>query len=75
METRIIGKTSTWRLRLGESVLSAARAIDTSPVKARLEEFDRAHREYTEAHQNVLDAEAQVRAAQMRLAGCDQVGP
>ena len=52
MATRISGKTSTWRLRLGESVLSAARAIDTSPVKARLEDFGRAHHEYAEAQRN-----------------------
>ncbi len=34
------------RLQLGASVLSAARAVDTRLVKARLERFGRAHREY-----------------------------
>ena len=40
-----------WRLRRGESILSAARAIDTSLVKARLDRFDRAHQDYTKAQE------------------------
>ncbi len=73
METRITGRTSTWRTRLGESVLSTARAIDASPVKARLDDFERAHHDYAEAHQAVLTAEAQVETAEARLAACDAV--
>jgi len=52
-------------------VLAAARAIDTSPVKARLDDFERAQHAYAEAHRSIRAAEAQVRAAQMRLAGAD----
>ena len=52
-------------------MLAAARAIDTSPVKARLDDFERAQHAYAEAHRSIRAAEAQVRAAQMRLAGAD----
>lgn len=74
MATRIKEETSsTWRLRLGESVLTAAHAIDTSPVKARLEEFERAQQEYAGAHQNIEVAEAQLRAAETELIACQAV--
>ena len=73
MAPRNTGTPSTWRLRLGESVLFAARATDTSLVKNRLERFERAHQDYVEAQQKIDAAEAQLRAAESRLADCDAV--
>ena len=44
------------RLQIGAGVLSAARAIDTRPVKGRLGRFERAHRAYVAAQRKVDDA-------------------
>ena len=62
-----------FRLRRGESVLSAARALDTSLVKARLERFERAHQEYADAQQKLEAAEGQLRTAEGRVETCDAV--
>src|SRR5262245_26616804 len=62
-----------WRLRRGESILSAARAIDGSVVKSRLERFDQAHREYSEAQQKVEAAEGELRTAEARIVHCDAI--
>ena len=56
-----------WRVRRGESILSAARAIDTGLVKARLERFERAHHEYVDAQQKLEAAEADLRTAEIRV--------
>ena len=61
------------RLRVGAGVLSAARAIDTRLVKARLGRFERAHRAYVAAQRKVDAAESQLRTAQAGLAECDAV--
>jgi len=60
-------------VRRGESILSAARAIDTSLVKARLERFERAHQDYADAHRKVEAAEGQLRMAEIRVETCDAV--
>jgi hypothetical protein len=73
MASRISDPASTWRLRLGESMLAAAQSFDTSPVKARFAEFERTHQEYAEAHLNVEGAEAHLRTVQMELTACDRV--
>ncbi len=67
------GTSSSWRLRRGESVLSGARVTDTSLVKARLERFEGAHRDYLDAEQKLDAAVAQLRAAETHLADCDAV--
>jgi len=59
--------TSGMRLRLGASVLSAARGVDTRLVKDRLGRFERVHRRYVDAQRKVDAAESQLRAAQARL--------
>jgi hypothetical protein len=61
------------RLQLGASVLSAARAVDTSLVKDRLGRFERVHRTYVNAQKKVDAAEAALRAAQARLAEVDTI--
>jgi len=71
MATRNTGSTAPWRLRRGESVLSAARAVDTTLLKARLERFERSHQEYVDAHRKVEATEAQLRTVEIRVEGCD----
>jgi hypothetical protein len=71
MATKMLGTCPAWRLRTGESVLSAAREIDTSVVKARLARFERAHRAYVDAHRRVDLADVQLTAAEVRLQNCD----
>src|SRR5436309_11518353 len=61
------------RLQVGAAVLSAARAVDTRLVKARLGRFERVHRNYVNAQRKVDAAESQLRAAQAHLAECDAV--
>ena len=73
MATRTRGTSPGMRLQLGASVLSAARAIDTKLVKARLERFERAHRSYVGAQKKVDAAEEQLREVQKKLAECDAV--
>ncbi len=71
MAKKVIGTCPGWRLRTGESVLSAAREIDTSVVKVRLARFERAHRAYVDANRRVDQADAQLGAAEARLQDCD----
>ncbi len=61
------------RLQLGASVLSAARAVDTRLVRARLGRFERQHRRYVEAQRKVDTAESRLRAAQARIAKLDEL--
>jgi hypothetical protein len=61
------------RLQVGASVLSAARAVDTRLVKARLGRFERVHQQYVNAQRKVDVAESQLRTVQARLAECDAV--
>jgi hypothetical protein len=61
------------RLQLGASVLSAASAVDTRPVRARLERFEGANRSYTAAQRKVDAVDAQLRAAKKQLAEHDAV--
>jgi hypothetical protein len=61
------------RLRIGASILSAARAVDTRFVKERLARFEREHQRYAGAQRNVAAIERQLRAARFRLSGCDAV--
>jgi len=67
------GTSPGTRLQLGASVLAAARAVDTSAVKARLRRFEQAHRSYVSAQRKVDAAESQLRAVQARLAELDAV--
>lgn len=68
-------KTSSPKLRLdvGASVLSAAGAIDTRLVKARLGRFERAHEQYVAAQRKVDAAEAQLSIVQARVAERDAI--
>jgi hypothetical protein len=61
------------RLQIGASVLAAARAIDTRLVRDRLQRFEQAHRSYVGAQRKVDTAEAQIEAAQRRVAGLETV--
>jgi len=65
--------TPGMRLRLGASLLAAARAIDTRLVKRRLERFERAHRGYAAAQRRVEVADAKLRASQRYVAECDAI--
>jgi hypothetical protein len=73
MARRITKGSPGMRLQLGASVLSAARAVDTSLVKDRLARFERVHRTYVTAQRRVDAAETALRAAQARLAECDAI--
>ena len=73
MAARIKGTSPGTRLRLGASVLAAARAVDTSAVKARLRRFEQAHRSYVSAQRKVDTAESQLRATRVRLAELDAI--
>ena len=73
MPARIKKTNPGMRLQLGASVLSAARAVDTRLVKARLARFERVHRSYVNAQRKVDAAESQLRAAQARLAESDAI--
>ena len=59
------------RLRIGASVLSAARVADTRLVKRRLTRFAREHRRYVAAQRKVSAMELRLRAARARLSQCD----
>jgi hypothetical protein len=67
------GMTPGMRIKLGASVLAAARAVDTKLVEARLTAFERAHRGYVSAQRRVGTAESHLRAAQVWLAACDRL--
>jgi len=73
MATRVAKSSPGMRLQLGASVVSAARAVDTRLVKARLGRFARVHGGYVNAQRKVDAAESQLRAAQERLGECDAV--
>ncbi|HEX7408109.1 MAG TPA: hypothetical protein VF515_10750 [Candidatus Binatia bacterium] len=64
--------TAGARRRLGSSVLTAARSVNTRPVQARLEAFGRAQRSYAAAQERVDAAEAALRAAQAKVAQRDR---
>lgn len=59
------------RVVMGNTVLDAAKAIDTSAVKARLTAFARAHREYLILEAKVRKAEEVLRAQQVKLGEAD----
>ena len=59
------------RLDTGTAVLAAARAVDARLVKARLAKFERANGAYAAAQRKVEAAEAELRAAQVRLSERD----
>ena len=61
------------RLRIGASLLSAARAVDTGLVKKRLARFERQHRRYVEAQRKVVVIQRELHAAPARLAERDGV--
>jgi len=71
MATRNSRNGVPWRLRRGESILSAARAVDATVIKTRLERFERVHQEYAEAHKQFQEAEAQLQTVQARVQKCD----
>jgi hypothetical protein len=60
------------RMRLGSTVLTAAKSVNTRPVQARLEAFDRAQRVYAAAQGKVDAAEAALGAAQAKVAERDR---
>jgi hypothetical protein len=55
------------RLKLGVSVLAAARVLDTRLVKDRLRLFEQAHHDYVEAQRRVDAAQSAVDAARVRV--------
>ncbi len=71
MAVRINTKSPGTRLQIGTSVLSAAREVDTRLVKDRLQRFEDAHRSYVAAQRKVDAADAELEAAQARLAKLD----
>jgi hypothetical protein len=52
------------RLKIGASILAAAGAVDTRPVKRRLARFEREHHRYIEAQRKVAALEPRLRAEQ-----------
>ncbi len=62
-----------FRLRIGDSVLSAARVLDTRLVNDRLARFEREHGRYVEAQRMVTAIDLRLRAARARLSRCDAV--
>ena len=73
MTVRLKKTSAGTRLQIGASVLAAARAVDTSAVKARLRRFEQTHRSYVNAQKKVDAAESQLQALQVRLAELDAV--
>lgn len=59
------------RVVMGNTVIDAAKTIDTSAVKARLTAFVRAHREYLTVDAKVRKAEEVLRAQQVKLGEAD----
>lgn len=59
------------RRMVGQTVLAAARVVDTKPVKARLAAFVRAHQAYVTAADKVVAAEAVRDAAHAAVAEAD----
>ena len=55
------------RLKLGASVLAAARAVDTRTVRKGLRRFEQAHRSYVDAQRKVDAAQAALDAAWARV--------
>jgi hypothetical protein len=60
------------RLRMGIAVLTAAKAINTKPVRARLLAFIRAQGDFATAQTKVEKAEAALSAAEASVVECDQ---
>jgi hypothetical protein len=58
-------------LETGAAIMTAAQVVDTTLIQSRLSVFGGAHRDYTEAHLNVVAVEAEISAMQPRLAECD----
>lgn len=71
MKTKSLGFNLTGRLETGAAILAAARAVDTTLVKARLGAFASAQRSYVEAQRQVEAADATLREGQVRLARRD----
>jgi hypothetical protein len=57
------------KLKLGASVLAAARALDTRLVKDGLARFQQAHRDYVDAQRKVDAAQSALDAARARVLG------
>lgn len=70
--TVIDAKSPGSRLRLGSTVLAAAKSTNTRPVQARLEAFDRAQHAYAAAQAKVDAAETALAAAQTKVAQRDR---
>lgn len=73
MAVRLTRSGAGSRIQFGASVLAAARSIDTQPVKERLQRFAQAQRNYVNVQKKVDTAEAQLTAAQVRIAELDAV--
>ena len=71
METRIAPRKPGARLNTGAAILTNAQAVNTKPVKGRLDAFAAAHRRYCEAQRKVDKAEAALGNGQARLAHLD----
>ncbi len=67
MASRGKGRGPSNRMNVGTAILTAARGIDTAPVKARLSAFIDMHRSYAGAQGKVGTAESELRAAQAKL--------
>lgn len=71
METKIAPRKPSARLDTGAAILNNAQAINTKPVKGRLDAFAAAHRSYAEAQRKVDAVEAALATEQARLAQLD----
>ena len=71
METKIAPRKPIARLNTGAAILTNARAINTKPVKGRLDAFAAAHRSYAEAQRKVDEVEAALAIGQARIAHLD----
>ena len=71
METKIASRKPSARLNIGATILTNAQAINTKPVKGRLDAFAAAHRGYAEAQRKVDKVEAALAIEQTRVAHLD----
>ena len=71
MATIQVDNAPASRVEVGNTVLEAAAASDTAPVKARLAAFEKAHRAYLAAQAQVTKADEAVRKCQAAVAESD----
>lgn len=71
MATLKIAASVAGQLQAGESILAAARTVDTRLVELRVAALEKAQQDYVAAHAKVQEAEANLAAAQVKLGELD----